>query len=267
MNNLSEPLNNYSPEVEGLQNDYNTFNIFVTKINREVDEINKKTNEERNKAIKQIIPSVERLGDFLSSLNQKIKHIESNEIEKLGKLKESKVLTSINNIKLNSVKDYECFNKKFQDLLNKKSENKNDLNKEVKKMRNEDLENILKISNQINQISKEMKRSLHRTDESINTIEYNVVEVKENLQKSNSETDKFSQNNTTSYKWLAWSVLIMTIIVIGLIYYIYIYYFKSYDQVVNIVTNNQKDILNDMNTVDSDSDFKKEIKGYLKYLN
>lgn len=263
MSTLSEPLNNYSPEVEQLQNDYDTFKIYITKLNKELDEINKKPIEEKNKWIKEIVSRVERLGDYLASLNQRIKHIESNEIEKLGKLKESKILTSISNIKSNSVRDYEGFNKKFTEILTNKTENKNTLNKEVKKLRNEELENILKISNQINQISKEMKRSLQRTDESINTIESNVVEVKDNLQNSNNETDKFANNNTISYRWLAWSVLITTLIVICLIYYIYIYYFKSYDQ-----SDAHKIQLNINNNVDdSPQIYKKEIKDYLKYLN
>lgn len=247
---LSSPLLGQNQEVEKIQEDYSLYSIYLTKIQMEVKAIENLNSDEKSQAIKKIIPSIEKLGDYLNSLNKEIKHLELNEIEKSNK--DKKLLKTLKEIKLNASTQYEEFNSKFLEVAqiskvnNKSSINKSQpqqqklqefkqitdnsskgasLSKDLKQFRNEDLEIILKISNQTMQISQEMKNSIIRADGTLNTIEANVLHMNNNLQNAEEETSKYAKNNDESICGKLWLLLASFILVTILILYIYYKFF------------------------------------------
>lgn len=252
-----EPLLVNSQQVEQLETDYDLYCMFLSKIESQLQEIERiQDNRERSYAVKEIIPKIEKLGDYLNSLNHRIKNIEASGLEKKFNNK------TLKDIKQQAASKYEIFNKRFLELVNVKkakakevnqnysqefnqetnsksntkvdqvvinvrkqtSSSLDSLKQELKHLRQEDLELILKISNQTMQISQEMKKSLSRAEGSINTLEANVIDIKENLKNANKETTKLHGNNNSSicnYVWLLITITILVIALIGFIYYLW----------------------------------------------
>lgn len=287
MTDFKESLLDINNEIDQLSNDYEIYDMFLIKVNKELNEIKKiADNKERAYSIKLIIPKVEKLGDYLNSLNHKIKQIETNDYSTLKKDKSS--ANTLIEIKTKSSIKYEEFNKKFLDMIqvkkptkssnsnnnaNSQSRFKNNSNKggnyqsnnndntndknnndnnslskvnqqlmlssrdkerkqtdsslgslreDLKYLRQEDLEMILKISKQTMQISQEMKNSVTRAAGSINTIEDNVLNIKDDLKNANKETTKLYNNNNSSicnYIWLLITCFILVTALVGFIYY------------------------------------------------
>jgi hypothetical protein len=253
-----EPLLVNSQQVEQLENDYDLYCMFLSKIELQLQEIERiQDNRERSYAVKEIIPKIEKLGDYLNSLNHRIKGIEASGLEKKFNNK------TVKDIKQQAASKYEIFNKRFLELVNVKKTKSNEVNtnsntnnyqentqessirsnakvdqvvinvrkqtsssldslkQELKHLRQEDLEMILKISNQTMQISQEMKKSLSRAEGSINTLEANVIDIKENLKNANKETTKLHGNNNSSICNYIWLLITITILVVALIFFVY----------------------------------------------
>lgn len=250
---LEEQFIGTNQEIEQLQQDYELYNMFLSKVNQQLPEIQKLIdNNQRANAIKEIIPKVEKLGGFLNSLNHRIKYIEASENER--GVKNRKTLKALTEIRQKASSQYDDFNKRFLNVVTIKSQTQlqggpsqelnsseegvkaqqqmladrkttqsslSSLKSDIKQLRQEDLELILKISNQTMQISQEMKNSLARSEGSINTLEANVLDIKENLKNANKETTKLYNNNDSSICNYVWFLITVVILVIALGYFVY----------------------------------------------
>ena len=256
---MDEPLLDFNQELISLQQDYDLYCIYINKLNNDINDLNEKSPSKKSNWIREFLPKVEKLGNFLSTLNCKIKAIESNDSNKSIKYRQKSMKTT-QEIKSKASNLYQNFNDKFINVLkpepnsNKKQHAKsinethpseinlgsqqvktqivktnsdkalltnNNFKRDLNNMRNEDLDLILKISNQTMQISKEMKNSAYRAESSINTIEANIVSVNDNLKNANNETTKLQDNSSGSiskYIWILIITFIITIIICILVY-------------------------------------------------
>ena len=111
-------------------------------------------------------------------------------------------------------------------MIRKATNNESNLSKDLKQFRQEDLELILKISNQTMQISQEMKSSLARTEGNLNNIEENVLDIKDNMKNGNSEVNKYCNDNKTDMSKYCYLLMILLFVVIVLIFIIYKMFFS-----------------------------------------
>lgn len=219
----SERFLDYNQDIMTLQQDYELYHILLNKLNKEV--VAMENSDEESKAIwlKRFVNEVERLNNYLHTVNSRIKHIESCQYSN------SQNYEQIKDIKIKAAKQYESFNTKFLEVVTmknkknkeEKSQNKpKSLVKDMKSMRYEDLELLLKISNETMKISKDMKNSVIRADGSINTIESNVLVVKDQLRNADKETLTYYQNNNSNLsKYIFYSFLCILIVIVLLIVY------------------------------------------------
>jgi t-SNARE complex subunit (syntaxin) len=73
------------------------------------------------------------------------------------------------------------------------------LKNDSQKMKNKELEDVLKSINQALRISKDMKDSLKRSDDSVNSIEANIIDVNSSLKQANKEVSLLKNKESGGY--------------------------------------------------------------------
>lgn len=253
---MNESLIDYSQETITLQQYYEVYCLQLNKLNKSINNLNIKN----KKTLKEFVPQVEKLNDYLYTLSSLIKQIESSDSSRI-----KKHLQMIKEIKSNASSQYINFNERFIFMM--KNENQTDfsydnlsvssssnngskkgsisevtgvkasqvsqvnqvnqvkfpmiLKNDSQKLKNKELEDVLKSINQALKLSKDMKDSLRRSDDSVNSIEANIIEVNSNLKQGNKEISLLKNKESGGYFKYFIMLGVSFVIVLILVYIIY----------------------------------------------
>lgn len=254
---MNEPLLNVNAEMESLEKDFESYSFYVTKLDKDLSVSN--TNDATNSKnwVREFVPKVEQVGNYLGTINFRIKNIES---EDNYNSKQNQIISrKVKEIKYQASCQFEALNKKFIKIIKPKnqsiqysdsrrndqlnssdhiddakapqqqdiskrssvSEKNSSFSKDRKEMLHDDLELLLKICNETLEISKQMKSSVFRAEGSINSIEANVFDVKDNLTNANKETTNLHNENKSSISRYVWFFVIALAIAIFLVWFLY----------------------------------------------
>lgn len=256
---MNEPLLNINAEMESLEKDFESYSFYVTKLDKDLNVASSNDATSSKNWVREFVPKVEQLGNYLGTINYRIKNIESE--DNYNSKQNQRISRKVKEIKYHASTQFEVLNKKFIDIIKPKnqsaqrtesskrtdqlnssdfiddakvsqqlqdirkastiSEKNSSFSKDRKEMRYEDLELLFKICNETLEISKQMKSSVNRAEGSINSIEANVLNVKDNLTNANKETTKLYNENKSSVSKYVWFFIIALALTIFLVWFLY----------------------------------------------